>query len=255
MLSGGADRRAQRLYNLKSDFVQDTMPQSSPILEGFLEQVSWKIMNDYPETIRGMIRGRSGVYALYRGERLYYVGLATNLMGRINGHLRDRHKGLWDRFSVYLTARTEQSHIRELEALLLRIVNPKGNRVLGRLRQTRNLYPELAKTMAQRDAHRRAALLGGAVARRLRRRQAAKGKKGAAALKGIAGRRIALRGLHKGVTHRATLRVDGQVRYDGKLYGSVSAAARAAVGRHTNGWHFWRYKHNGEWRRLNQLRH
>jgi type I restriction-modification system DNA methylase subunit len=34
---------------------------------------------------------RHGVYALYRGNRLYYVGLASNLRSRLNTHLRDRH--------------------------------------------------------------------------------------------------------------------------------------------------------------------
>jgi hypothetical protein len=44
-------------------------------------------------------------------------------MGRLKGHLRDCHKGLWDRFSVYLTSDAE--HIKELESLLLRIIGTK----------------------------------------------------------------------------------------------------------------------------------
>ena len=41
-----------------------------------------------------MIKRRAGVYALYRKqEKLYYVGLASNLMGRSKAHLRDRHTG------------------------------------------------------------------------------------------------------------------------------------------------------------------
>lgn len=81
-------------------------------------------MEQYPAVIQTLIRGKSGVYALYNGDRLYYVGLASNLMGRLKGHVRDRHEGLWNRFSVYLTAHSEQSHIRELDALLLRITKP-----------------------------------------------------------------------------------------------------------------------------------
>jgi hypothetical protein len=68
-----------------------------------LEHISWRVLDEYPEVIRRLIRTKSGIYALYRGHRLYYVGLADNLMGRLKGHLRDRHRGLWDRFSVYLT--------------------------------------------------------------------------------------------------------------------------------------------------------
>ena len=68
-----------------------------------LEKISWQVLQDYPDTIRGMIRGKSGVYALYRGDQLYYIGLASNLMRRLRQHLSDRHTGVWDRFSVYLT--------------------------------------------------------------------------------------------------------------------------------------------------------
>ncbi|MDZ7652844.1 MAG: hypothetical protein U5L03_09975 [Burkholderiaceae bacterium] len=37
-------------------------------------------------------RPRGRLCAL-QGEKLYYVGLASNLMGRVNAHLKDRHKG------------------------------------------------------------------------------------------------------------------------------------------------------------------
>ena len=62
----------------------------------------------YAEIIREMIKRKSGVYALYRRGSLYYVGLAGNLSGRQKNHRRDRHSGLWDRFSVYLTVRDER---------------------------------------------------------------------------------------------------------------------------------------------------
>jgi hypothetical protein len=60
-------------------------------------------LDEYRDIVRTMIRGKSGVYALYKQDKLYYVGLASNLMTRVNGHLKDRHHGAWDRFSVYLT--------------------------------------------------------------------------------------------------------------------------------------------------------
>ena len=140
------------------------------LLEQYLEDVAWNTMEQYPAVIQTLIRGKSGVYALYDGDTLYYVGLASNLMRRLKGHVRDRHEGLWNRFSVYLTARREQSHIRELEALLLRIAKPTGNRVSGRLRAARDLSPTLGATMTAHDAERRAELLGSAVAKRLQRR-------------------------------------------------------------------------------------
>ncbi len=227
------------------------MARASGLLIQYLEGVSWRVMEAYPELVRRLIRGRSGLYALYRKDKLYYVGLASNLMGRIKGHLRDRHKGLWDRFSVYLTSDAE--HIKELESLLLRIVAPKGNRVRGKFGRAADLYRSLYKEMADADAKRRAHLLGGVAELRLRRRLT-RASKGAKALAGLAAHRIPLRGMHKQVTHKASLLRTGQVRYRGKLYPSPTAAARAAVGRAVNGWWFWRYKDHGKWERLLGLR-
>jgi hypothetical protein len=208
-------------------------------------------MEAYPDTVRRLIRRRSGLYALYRKDKLYYVGLASNLMGRLRSHLRDRHKGLWDRFSVYLTS--DDKHIKELESLVLRIVSPKGNRVMGRFGRAADLYRALNREMAETDAEQRAHFLGGAAQARLRRRRA-RGATGAKALAGLSTQRTPLRAKHKGKSYRASLRKDGQVRYRGRLYPSPTAAARAVVGRTVNGWHFWRYKDKGEWVRLSQLR-
>ena len=74
-----------------------------------LEKVSGRILEEYPDVIREFIRRKGGVYALYRKDQLYYVGLPSNLMARLKTHLRDRHRGAWDRFSVYLTLATATS--------------------------------------------------------------------------------------------------------------------------------------------------
>ncbi len=56
-----------------------------------VEGISRTAIKRYPEIITEFARGRSGVYALYKGNDLYYVGLAKNLRSRLHGHLRDRH--------------------------------------------------------------------------------------------------------------------------------------------------------------------
>ena len=73
------------------------------IVDEFLERINWRALEDYRANVKEMIHGHAGVYALYKGEKLYYVGLARNLMSRVNQHLKDRHKSKWDTFSVYLT--------------------------------------------------------------------------------------------------------------------------------------------------------
>ena len=55
-----------------------------------LERVAGAAPDEFPEALREFIRGRNGVYALYNGDRLYYVGLASNMRSRLRGHLRDR---------------------------------------------------------------------------------------------------------------------------------------------------------------------
>ena len=72
-----------------------------------LEDLSGRVLEEYPEEVKALIRRRSGIYALYRRDKLYYVGLANNLMLRLKQHLRDRHNGVWDRFGVYLTVHNE----------------------------------------------------------------------------------------------------------------------------------------------------
>lgn len=209
-------------------------------------------MDDYPDAIRDMIRGQNGIYALYRHDKLYYVGLASNLMARLKSHLKDRHGRAWNRFSVYLTS--DDKHMRELEALLLRIVNPQGNRATGRLTGAQNLYNILNEKMSDHDANRRARMLGGSVARRRRKTKTAEAR-GTLTIAGLADRGIKLRNKYKEKEYTAQLRTDGQINYNGKLYGSPSAAAKAAVGKLRNGWNFWHYRNEKKkWVKLAKLR-
>jgi hypothetical protein len=207
------------------------MPKSRRLVTQHLEGVSWKLLHDYPHLINDMIKRRAGVYALYKNEQLYYVGLASNLMGRLKTHIRDRHQGSWDRFSVYLTLRDD--HIKELESLLLRIVSPEGNKQQGKFVKSQNLHPLLNKIVDEKLKDQKADLMGGRVALH---RQQAKGRKA----KGKAWR--------GGYEYTASLRKDGMIGYDGQLFDSPNAAATAALGKPAGGWGFWRYKDkSGDW--------
>lgn len=136
------------------------MSTKDTIVKEFLEQMSWRVLQDYRPLIGDRIKGHGGVYALYKSERLYYVGLASNLMARVNNHLKDRHKGKWDRFSVYLTV--DNDHIRPLEALLLRIINPEGNKVRGRLTGARNLSSPLHRAIIEHQKRSDSIIVRGA---------------------------------------------------------------------------------------------
>lgn len=97
------------------------MARRTPLVCQHLENISRHALEQYQDIIRDYVRHRQGVYALYRRGKLYYVGLASNLRSRLAHHLKDRHGDSWDRFSVYLTI--GDSHLRELESLILQIVN------------------------------------------------------------------------------------------------------------------------------------
>jgi hypothetical protein len=112
-------------------------PKNMPLVIEHLEWISRTAIRRYPEVVTEFARGKSGVYALYSGDSLYYVGLAKNLRSRLHDHIKDRHAEAWDRFSIYLTRNDE--HLKELESLVLRIMTPKGNRVSGKFMESRDL--------------------------------------------------------------------------------------------------------------------
>lgn len=218
-----------------------------------LERSSGRVLEEYQEEIRKLIRGRSGLYVLYQGNRLYYVGLANNLMRRLKQHLRDKHDGAWDRFSVYVTVHNE--HIKELESLLLRILSPSGNKQGGKFVASKNLYPVLSGAIKDADNDRRALLLGGPIAKR-RRRSKTRKNTGTLALAGVVEKRMRLKAVYRGYEYSASLRKDGRISFDGELFDNPSAAAKTIVRTKTvNGWRFWKYKNAaGDWIALKQFR-
>lgn len=228
------------------------MKKTDNLVSEFFEKISWKILEEYPQIINEMIKGKAGLYSLYNRDKLYYVGLTANLKGRLKTHLKDRHTGLWDRFSVYLV--TEDHHIKPLESLVLRVVSPKGNHVQGHLPGAINLGRKINNQMSETDANNRAKLLGGsAVNRRIKAKATSKGTLG---LKGVVEHRYYLRGVYKGVQYRATLRKDGLISYNGKHYESPTAATKMIIkGRAVNGWMFWKFQNDaGAWVTLSHLR-
>ncbi len=232
--------------------------QSRNLVLGYLESISRKVFSDYPKEITALVGHQHGVYALYKGNRLYYVGLATNLRNRIKHHLQDKHSGKWDKFSLYLVRKSD--HIRELEALILRIADPKGNSVKGKLRHASNLSPALSRDI-KRSHDDTLAMLGLKRIRTPSRRKAlplkrkGKGERGSPPLAPYAGAGFQIRATYKGQQYTARVRKDGKVRFGGKIYNSPSLAGTAVVARTCNGWAFWRYKNSdNEWVRLNKLR-
>ena len=101
------------------------------LIKGMSRNLPSDILIDpvFKKKLRELLRGYAGIYALYKGERLYYVGLARNLHGRVRWHLKDRHAGKWDYFKIFRIQRVR--FLKDIETLVQHIVKPKGNRAKG----------------------------------------------------------------------------------------------------------------------------
>ena len=220
-----------------------------------LENISRQALERHQDIIGQYARGRQGIYALYRRGKLYYVGLATNLRNRLKQHLKDRHGGSWDQFSVYLTV--GDNHLRELEALMLRTVKPSGNKQKGKFAKSEDLRRRFRRDIKKCVLSEMDGLFG--VSRKERKHvtpveEEHDGR--TPALAEYISTPMLLRARFKGEILTARVRRDGTVRFDGKVYTSPSMAAATACKRRTcNGWTFWQYERApGDWVAIDKLR-
>ncbi len=229
------------------------MKRNAQLVCQHLENISRGALEEYQDLIRQYVRGRQGVYALYRRGKLYYVGLATNLRNRLEHHLRDRHADSWDRFSVYITI--GDHHLRELESLILRTVKPSGNKQKGKFAKSEDLRSRFRRDMRQSfDAE-----VNGMFEepRPVRRKATKKMTDGSApVLAKYIKHPFSLRVRFKGKLISAKVRRDGTIRFNGKIYTSPAGAGKAACHRPScNGWTFWTYERApGDWVLLDMLR-
>ena len=207
-----------------------------------LENISRDALEKHQKIIKQYVRRRNGVYALYRKEKLYYVGLAKNLRSRLKSHLHDRHGSSWDRFSVNLTI--GEQHLRELESLILRIVQPEGTKQKGKFPKSEDIRRRFARDVKDRLNYEVALLFGNKPTKSVSQGREAKL------------RRMKLRAWFKGKKLRAQLLKGGRVRFGGKVYESLSTAAAKACKRRTcNGWTFCKYlRAPGDWATVDHLR-
>ena len=104
---------------------------------------------DHPlidNALRQLMKGYSGIYVLYLGGEIYYVGLTKDLLGRLNAHLKDRHRRKWDHFAIFRIKRV--GFLKDVETLLLRVVQPRGNKIMGHLGRGGDLTRILKKEFA-----------------------------------------------------------------------------------------------------------
>jgi len=221
------------------------------LVSQMLEKLDASALEQYEHIIRRYTRGRHGVYALYRDDTLYYVGLARDLQGRLKQHLKDRHRGFWNRFSVYLTI--GNSFVKEMETLLLRIAQPKGNKQLGKFVKCQDLHPVVRRDFRSDYKLKEQSMF--------RRRPVAKADqkevegKHQAVLAGYVRDGFALKARRNGKDYKARVQKNGSIKFQGQVFMSPSGAGVAARGHSTDGWSFWHYERApGDWVPLKELR-
>jgi len=227
--------------------------KSRPIISGYLEKVSSNIFDKHQKAITDRTSGQQGLYALYRNDKLYYVGLAGNLRSRIKHHLQDRHKGKWTHFSLYIISHAD--HIKELESLLLRIAYPAGNKLKGKLRRSANILPDLKKQTREAALKEWRELFEKKRKRRIATTRNSSAKKTSETSKnktpnqrplyGCFPRSKVLYAVYKGKDYKAYVYPNGRIKFNGKFYDSPSRAGMAVNRKKTiNGWKLWKYKNN-----------
>lgn len=219
----------------------------------YLERVSRSAIEKHQDIIKHFIRKRHGIYALYKNDRLVYVGLATNLKSRLSNHLRDRHSESWNRFSVYITV--EGDKLRELETLSLRIANPANNLQSGRFAKAEDLKIAFKKHIQAKQKKELQFIFGSKKYEEPKKiiKKKTKGRKAILAKYISKPTRIKL--IHNGKTIHAHIRRDGIIVLSGKKYYSPSSATRSILKYPVGGWKKWKYQRSpGEWVPIDKLR-
>ena len=104
------------------------------LIKHYLQEVKSTSFDAIGREIKKILKEQPGIYALYKEEKLWYVGLATNLKNRIPWHLKDRHAKKWDNFSIFIVRNGK--YLRDLERTVIQIAKPKGNKILKKKRDT-----------------------------------------------------------------------------------------------------------------------
>jgi hypothetical protein len=127
------DVKLEKVKRLKPKRRPKHRTSKGALIKGMTKRLPHEILGNplFQEGLRRIMRGYAGIYALYSGSKLYYVGLTRDLFARIRWHLRDRHAQKWDSFVIFRIKRV--NYLKDIETLLMQLVTTPGNRVKGKV--------------------------------------------------------------------------------------------------------------------------
>lgn len=119
------------------------------LIKGMSKRLSSELLDDplFRDALKETMKGYAGIYGLYHGRRLYYTGLTGNLWSRLRWHQKDRHKNKWDHFVIFRIQRVR--YLKDIETLILNLVEPPGNRVKGKLPRDADLNRILRSALTE----------------------------------------------------------------------------------------------------------
>ena len=195
------------------------------IITKSLEKIPSKALEEFSFLLNDLIGKEQGIYALYRGDILYYTGKSIDLQRRLIQHLDDRHKKKWDSFSLFVVK--DKRHIADLESLLIKIHKPKGNTLKPKIK-AKNLLKDYKNLIVNFHKEELEKMLG----EENFCKNSHKNKK-----------IISIIANYKGTQYNAKYNYsDHSVCYNKKTYSSPSAAGRAVTGKPNDGLLFWKIK-------------
>ena len=118
------------------------------LIKEVVEHLHFESFEFLEEAINDMMKGKPGIYALYDKKKLYYVGLSIDLKKRVKEHTEDGHAKKWNNFSIYIINKTK--FLKDVETILLRVIDPPGNTVKGKIPKLKSLQKVLKKAAKQK---------------------------------------------------------------------------------------------------------
>ncbi|OHB69513.1 MAG: hypothetical protein A2W23_03965 [Planctomycetes bacterium RBG_16_43_13] len=228
------------------------MARREQLVYQHLETISRDALEKYQKIIRHYIKNRHGIYALYRDNKLYYVGLASDLRFRLKQHLKDHHSYSWNRFSIYLTLKV--TSLKDLESLILHVTHPQGNVSLPKFHKSENIGRRFKQDIKLFQRNEISAIFG--VQEKITSPKRKVTVEGQAVLSKYIDMPLKLNAQFRGKTLKARVSKNGTIVFNGKSFTSPSSAGAAACKLRTcNGWAFWTYERApGDWVKLDSLR-
>jgi hypothetical protein len=118
----------------KKEIIKKKKTKRSSLIKGVSSRLPARILDNpsFEIGLKDIMKNYSGIYVLYRDDKLYYIGLTTNLHGRLKTHLKDRLTSKWNKFAIFRIRRVD--YLKDIETLLIRVAEPPGNIKKGKFK-------------------------------------------------------------------------------------------------------------------------